>query len=478
MQSNNPYQSLVNLLSNILEAYTTAFFVLDPRNRQLELVASQTLSKYLPQTLALPLEQSGILAQVQKVGQTIHLDKLQEAAPSLSTTVPFYRDGESHIKGLFAVPVGDGAGVLYVDTKYSWGFNDKQQKWIREIAGVLNELLQRQECMRQEQNHARVLDLWQQVDEANFKEDAPEEYCQLVVSECARFLETDYGFLALKEARGHFYHLLAATSNAPRNITNQQMTTKQGLLGRIFQTRKPLLIARLNSQTPDHFLFTASEGLPHHGTFWGLPTQMSLGQTMVMAFLSRKSVEWSSDEQKAVAHILQSFRLLLEQYYFREECNHLRAYDLTSGLHNGLAFEARVDAALAASMQNSTPLTLALIQLEPWQLLPVKATPKQIHRWVADLAQTYSETLSARVILGQIAENRIGLIFSGLSPQEAKHDLSHLTEVAQQFFATRIRGLRVQAYCGCVGFPQDGTRSEELWPLVYRQLYSAIRSKP
>jgi len=473
----NPYQSLVSLLSNILEAYTTALFVVDPKNRQLNLVASQTLSKYLNENASLPLEQSGILAQVQKMGQTIHLDKLQDAAPSLSTTVPFYRDGESHIKGLFAIPVGDGAGVLYVDTKYSWGFNDKQQKWIREIAGVLNELLQRNECMRQQQNHTRVLDLWQRLDEANFNEDAPEEYCRLVVSECAQFLGTEYGFLALKEPRKQHYHVLAATANAPRNITCQQMSVKQGLIGRILQNRKPLLIAKMNSQTSDHFLFTSSEGLPHHGTFWGFPTQMSLGHTMSMAFLSRRFIEWSTDDQKAVSHILQSFRLILEQYYFKEECNHLRTYDLATGLHNALAFEARVENILTVSMQNSSPLTLSLVQFEPWQLLPVKATPKQVRKWLADLASIFSEALPAHVLLGQLTENRIGLIFPGMSPQAAKHHLSHLIDLGQQFFSARIKGIRVQGYCGSVGFPQDGTRSEELWPLVYRQLYSAIRSK-
>src|SRR5689334_6356523 len=114
----NPYQPMVSLLSNILEAYTTAFFIFDPKKRQLELGAIQSLSKFITPNLSLPLEQSGILSQVQKVGQTIHLEKLHEATSSLTLTLPFYREGESHIKGLFAVQVAEGAGVLYVDTKY------------------------------------------------------------------------------------------------------------------------------------------------------------------------------------------------------------------------------------------------------------------------------------------------------------------------------------------------------------------------
>ena len=100
----NPYQPLVSLLSNILEAYTTGFFIFDERNRQLNLAAVQSLSKFIPPDTSLPLEGSGILSQVQKVGQTIHLDKLHEATSSISLTLPFYREGESHIKGALCRP--------------------------------------------------------------------------------------------------------------------------------------------------------------------------------------------------------------------------------------------------------------------------------------------------------------------------------------------------------------------------------------
>ena len=57
----NPYQPLVSLLSNILEAYTTAFFIFDPKNRQLNLAAVQSLSKFIPPDISLPLEGSGLV---------------------------------------------------------------------------------------------------------------------------------------------------------------------------------------------------------------------------------------------------------------------------------------------------------------------------------------------------------------------------------------------------------------------------------
>ena len=476
MQS-NPYQALISLLSNIMEAYTTALFLVDPKNRLLNMVAAQSLSKYLPEKVSLSIEQSGILGQVQKVGQTIHLDKVSDIPTSLSAALPFYREGESHIKGLFAVPVGDAAGVLYVDTKYAWGFNDKQQKWIREIAGVLFELMQRQTTLAQERSYARILELWHNLDDAAFRGLDLPDYCQAVIDESNRFLGTEYAFLALKEPGEEHYHLFAATHNTPRVLMSQHLLIKHGLVGWIFRNGKNLFISKLNPDAADHVLFAASEGLPHHGTFWGLPVQISLGQWIVVAFLSRRTMEWTADDQFAISHMLHFLRLLLEQIYYKEECAHLHSFDHSTGLLNAPVFEARLKDILTTAMQSSTPFTLSLIQFEPWQILSTKASPGQVREWQSSLASHIRQSLPANVLLGQIADNRFGMVFTGLAPQEADHHLSQLAKQARQFLNEKIRGARLLPYVSSVGFPRDGTRNEELWPMVYSQLFAAFRSK-
>lgn len=473
----NPYQALVSLLSNILEAYTTAFFIIDSKSRQLNMVASQSLSKYLPEKVSLPLEQSGIIAQVQKVGQTIHLDKLPDISSSLSSTVPFYRDGESHIKGLLAVPVGDGAGVLYVDTKYGWGFNDKQQKWIREVADVLYELLLRQESSIQYQNYSRIFGLWNRLDEVAFRGHSLTDYCQLVIDECSGLLGAEYGFLALREAEKNHYRLYSCTQNVPRGLLTPNYLVKQGLLGRIFQAERPLLITRLNPQTADHFLFTPSESLPHHGAFWGIPAQTTLGHVLVMAFLSRQPIDLNTEYEQAIAHALHFFQLLLEQLYYKEECDHLQAYDLSTALYNPFTFEVKLDGILAASMQSSTHFTLALVQFEPWQILYTKAPPKQLRQWQRNLAEAVCQMLPADAMLGQLAENRFGIIFPETTVQEAELALARLTEAGRQTFKGKSRGAKLQAFSGAAGFPQDGTGSDDLWRLVNQRLFAGFHSR-
>jgi GGDEF domain-containing protein len=442
------------------------------------MAAVQSLSRYLPEKVTLSLDQSGILGQVQKVGQTVHMDKLHDfTAASLSATLPFYREGESHIKGLFAMPVGDGAAVLYVDTKYNWGFNDKQQKLIRDISQVLQELLQKHECLREQQHFSRILEFWRRTDEMAFQGHSLGELSNMLIIDCAQLLGAEYGFVAMKEAGKHDYRLLAATPNAPRNLTYQHFLVKHGLVGWIFQKKKPLLISRLNSHTSEHFLFTSQEALPHHGTFWGMHAQLSLGHAIAMSFLSRFPMEWSQAEQHSVSHVMNFYQLLLEQYFLAQEYSEIKTYDLSTGVYNSLAFEAGVEKVLNTSMQASTPFTLALIQIDPWHKLFTKISPKQVRMWQRDLAIGFCEAVPPGSMVGQIAENRFGFLFPDMPIQEAKHHITRLVDVGQEFLTNRLKGARLRSHIGCVSFPQDGTRSDELWPLVYQHLFTNSRTK-
>lgn len=477
MMQPNIYQSLVNLLSNILEAYTTAFFIVDSKNRQLNLAAVQSLSKHVPDNVSLPMEQSGILSQVYKSGQIIHLDKLPEVTTELSNTLPFYRAGESHIKGLFAAPVGNSAGVIYVDTKYAWGFSDKQQKWIREIAALIHELFQREECLRQQESYTRILDFFYRLDRVALQGCALEEYCQCVVNECAQLLGVDYGFLAFRDGTAANYRLLAATPKTPPNLLNQSFLIKRGLIGWAFENQKTLLIPRLNPEAADHFLFISGEALPHAGTLWGLPVRMSLGHSIVMAFLSAHTREWDKEEQFAVKHLYHFLHLLLEQFYFKEECDLLQSYDLSSGLLNAYAFEAKVEDTVTVAMRNSTPFTLALVQFEPWQILFTRTPPARVREWQEEVAAALCEALPADVVIGQMAENRFALLLPESTRSKIKQFGTLCASLSQQIFTKRAKRVRIHPYFSSVDFPQDGTRGEELWPALYRRLFAAFQER-
>jgi GGDEF domain-containing protein len=458
----------------MLDAYTTAFFIADPKTRRLDLAASQSLSKFLDESASLPIEQSGILSQVQKIGQTIHLDKLN--MQEVSSALPFYRPGESLLKGLFATSVGNGAGVLYVDTKHTWGFSDKQQKCIREAADVLNELLGQQECVEQQKSYARILELWYTIDQAACKDYSLEEYSQAIVDACSRFLGTEYAFMAVKEPQDLCCRLMAQTSTMPRNLQNQSFSTERGLIGWIFHNKKSLSISKLNPESPDHFLIFPGENLPHQGAFWGIPTQLSLGHLLVLTFLDRRPLQWSSDDQYAITRILHTFHLVFEQLYWKERYEQLQAYDLSTKLYNAIAFEQWVETTLAASMRSNTPFTLAVIQFEPWHTLYTRMPPKEIRRRRRALAAEISEILPSQVVIGRIGENRFGLLFPDAASKDAERYLHHVTNTAHYKSIGNLGKTKMKIYVGWAAFPHDGAACEELWSLVHNRLFESTHS--
>ena len=83
----------------------------------------------------------------------------------------------------------------------------------------------------------------------------------------------------------------------------------------------------------------------------------------------------------------------------------------------------------------------------------------------------------SEVYLAQIAENRLGFLFPHMSFQDAKPILTHLMDRGKQILGSYFKGMKVRSYLGLVGYPQDGTRIEELWPLAYRRLYSGLHVK-
>lgn len=473
----NPYQPLVSLLSNVIEAYTTAFFVFDRKTGRLNLAAFQSLSSHLFADFSVPLEQSGILSRVHKVGQPVHIPKLQDGTLTVRTTLPFYREGESHIKGIFAIPVGDGAGVLYVDTKYGWGFNDKQQKWIQEIGSLLLQLMQRQDYQAQQIILGEILQFWNRLDDCVGRGQTIVDLCRLWVEECAAILEADFGFLALRELGSNYFGILAASSGVPQSLTNELYLIKQGIAGRVLQRGKELFIGKLNPHAGDHFLFSPSESLPHHGTLWILPADTASGHTLGLIFLTRTVREWGVEIQRAIKNALRYIGVYFDQASLKEELQGLQTYDLSTDLLNAVTFETKTVELLMAAMQTSLPLTISFIQFEPWHLLLSNFPAKVIRQGQKELAVTLMEHSPPDSFLGQVSENRIGFLYPQTSVQVVDNLLRKLMLRGKETLEKFFRGIRINTYSGAAGYPQDGTRAEDLLMLAYRRLFNPGHSK-
>lgn len=469
MVSRDSFQSLIALLSNILEAHTAALFLYDPQNKELQLIASQSTSKFLRERIALPLDQSGILSQVYKQGQPLHMGKV--ALENVEAALPFYRDGESGIKALFAAPVAKTRGLVYVDSKRVWGFPDQQQKWVVEMAGVLHSLLEQEFSLIQRDEYSHILELWHQLAEAAVVQKDERELARLTVEHCSAFLDADYCFLASREGRDPHYRLIAASSNAPPAYLQQCFMLESGLLGWIFRNTKSLLIQKMNPESKDHFVLAATENLPHAGSFWGLHAPVFPGVELVLAFLARDEKRWTGDMRHAVGKGAQFFMLAYSRLLWQFRCQQAENLDPLTGLHNGLAFENAVSDQLMNSLQASEPFTLVLVQFEPWQLCFCKVSLAEGRRWQQRIGEDLERALPDGTFIAQLSEGRFGMLFPGSGEADVERCCAAVGLFRRSFEPARKRGIKLRPYMGWASFPQHGTRLEELWTRAYQSLW-------
>lgn len=126
---------LIELTSNVTNAFTTALFVADPIQKTLTLKESHTLSLNLDKKARIAYGE-GPIGQVAENEAPF----LEEHFKSNTSVLKMYKAKED-LKSFLAVPVisdGDGlTGVLVVDSKESYGFSILTQKIVTGFAGQM-----------------------------------------------------------------------------------------------------------------------------------------------------------------------------------------------------------------------------------------------------------------------------------------------------------------------------------------------------
>lgn len=471
------FQSVVNWLSNVLDAYTVAFFLLDPLKSGFRLVTCQSLSKHLHRTLSLPKDGSGILSQVHKVGHTVHLGKVE--VEELAGSLPFYREGEQGIKGLLAMPVAGDQGLLYVDTKRHWGFNDKQQKWIHEAAGILEQLLDQHHRLQERESFSRILTLWHDLTAVWEKTLSPHEAAQALVQGCADYVRADFAFLVGRGCTDAAYRILAAAGKLPQRLLQSAIPREaKGLVIEALEGGKGAFIPALNPESHDHYLFVSGEPLPHQGSLWvlcgGSPELGPLG----LAMLGKKRLTLTQDDKVAVKKSFKIFEAFYERCQYAQSYAEWTCKDGASGFLNPWSFAAHVKEAVRAAVQNSETLALVMLQYEPWQYAQAMIPPSELDVWEKALMESLKTHVPPGIIVGRLAQNRCALMAIGSELRDLIAVAENLSRACCRLPGPKKKKLALKTYVGASQLPQDGVTFDELWMAACRRLFETLQSQP
>ncbi len=130
MTTRNILTRLIELTSNVTDAFTTALFVAQSDQRTLALREHLSLSSHINPESTISIGH-GPIGEVAESKRPWHEEFMRGEVPQL----PLYTEVEE-VKGVLAVPVFSKTleGVLVVDTKEQFGFTTKQLKLITSLA--------------------------------------------------------------------------------------------------------------------------------------------------------------------------------------------------------------------------------------------------------------------------------------------------------------------------------------------------------
>lgn len=137
MKGEKRIKNFMDLISNVMEAYTVILFTMDDKEKKIMKIHDfQSFSKDIDPLCRIG-NGEGLVGWVLREQKKVVASNFDRN----TTTLQFYKKNED-IKSLIAVPLRKESGVLYVDSKKGYRFTEEKEKIFQQIAINIEALLQ------------------------------------------------------------------------------------------------------------------------------------------------------------------------------------------------------------------------------------------------------------------------------------------------------------------------------------------------
>ncbi|MGC8719583.1 MAG: hypothetical protein ACP5TY_06205 [Thermodesulforhabdaceae bacterium] len=465
-------QKTVCFLANAMEAHTVAYIDYSEKRNVLSCIACHSLSDHFRRDVLIPADQCGIFAQVLHQGKFMEFGNLP--GKGIHKLVPFYAPGrEDLVKALCVMPVGSGEGFLYADTKQKWTFGRKEICLMQDAAELIRQLLDNIDKAILCDDYADILTFFYETEILIQSPDLMNpNTIKEFLNKISEFLEVDGVFLVSRDVTTGEIHLRSSVPSFSLPRTKKKISG--GLVDSVFSRKRLTTISRMNGKRySDHFLFFPGEPLPRDGSFLGFYGSTS-GSEWVLAVINREKRFWDSDRVYAVDRTFKQFLMSVDRLILKEECEHLLKHDCFTGLLHMRAFEEHVRSCFSHAVGNNKNIGLVVIQWEPYLELCSLTSPSVAalcnHKIVKALQK---EILEEGTVIGQLGENRLGILLE----QVSYFDIKKCEYFLHKLGLGKDLGCQIEFYSGIARYPQDVTNISELWGLAYQSLQDRIRGK-
>lgn len=297
----------IELISNIMESYTTGLFLADDGEAAgLILYCFHSLSKNIKMDCKVQSGE-GIIGWVfreQKSVLASYFDKRD------ATTLKFYEKDED-IKSLVAIPLPENYGVLCVDSKKSYVFTEEKEKILRQMSQVLVSMINAEKEINEKKILENFLSLSLNTNEIIVNSKTKNEFCQEFLELLIERILFEVVVFVVEDKIVSFTCKLN-NKNIYKELSFDYFD-QYGLIGWVLKNKKELFLEKLNKNEKS-FIVNKDEPFENITNFLCLPLISKKNKkTGAMAFVKKINEKWLAKEKKTM--------VLLSNLFFKEYLN-------------------------------------------------------------------------------------------------------------------------------------------------------------
>jgi signal transduction protein with GAF and PtsI domain len=286
-------QELIQLVSNVTEAFTTALFLIDSRQNNLKLKGYHSLSLHIDPEVSLQIGDS-LIGWVAKNQRAVNISQFDRDTRNLKL---YLRDEK--IKAFLAVPVGE-VGVLCIDSKRNYVFTEKDQKILQCFATLVLQVLQAQVTGFREMRQRHILEFFDQINTLSQARLELPLYYQKILNQCRQFTATDMAFLALIPQKGDRYKIVASEGTLTAPLRKTVLSIDMGLTGWVIRENRPLVRRSMKPRTHKSYIFFPEDPCIHFQSYIGIPLNFFGKLYGVMNLVGHRENHWSEEDIQAL----------------------------------------------------------------------------------------------------------------------------------------------------------------------------------
>lgn len=456
MSSKNALENLIELTSNVADAFTCALYTVNLEDGTLKLRSHLSLSSHL-NTDATFVIGEGLLGEA-----ALHRDtRIDDFSGADASHLEWYSKPEE-IKGLMVVPVirRELEGILVVDSKENYSFTPKLQKLINGFADQMGWYLSL-EKKTPSWIDGEPADFQQMMKWCRFLNDAPH---RKALSE--RFLHIPRSLIQCDASAVIWFEndgtgRLTHSKGWGQNLRSLTVESGTGICGSCLDSGQPMLVP--NTLNHPWIVFSKDETSMPFGSFMVAPIaneKRMLGM-VVCATRARNGLKQTDmDRLSLMTHFVASALdhkntpsqsdLILNQ---SEKTSHTSEYFLP----------VHVKALEGELIRQDNPVSIMSIRIQNAGTLFNERRHERADLLLDQIATYLSSRIDSLKMFMKHSEEGLILILTGLNDQET-HELEYSVREALSRISFNLDGTRIELEFdyGLASFPADGSNLKEL----------------